>query len=211
MLLEAAAFESRAGRDEVARLVFQYLMAHVSWVGPVFYEASRFEEKRENYRVAVDIVHAGLRTCGKYGPLWFALMRLSEKLHGVTTPLSLAGPDGLPDTTYLQQARGAVEQALLVVSKELIWKVHFEAAGLEERVGNWAGSRYHLACSAQAVAPSLRWKVYLGGTCLFCDDIVSVQIRACLQFYFFTHIYMFFCFFKNIFFYFFFKTRLYVI
>ena len=41
--------EARAGNMQVARRVFKYLMKHVPWYGPVYFEAYRFEEKREQY------------------------------------------------------------------------------------------------------------------------------------------------------------------
>ena len=49
----------------------QYLMEHVSWYGPVYLEASRLEEKRNELGRAIEIVQRGLTEMPKYGPLWF--------------------------------------------------------------------------------------------------------------------------------------------
>ncbi len=54
-------------------------MARVSWYGPVFYEASRLEEKYEDYQRALVIAERGLNQVPKYGPLWFIALRLHER------------------------------------------------------------------------------------------------------------------------------------
>jgi hypothetical protein len=37
-VLEGTLFEARAGNIAVSRKLFKYLMTHVSWYGPIYYE-----------------------------------------------------------------------------------------------------------------------------------------------------------------------------
>ena len=54
-------------------------MEHVSWYGPVYLEASRMEEKRNELGRAIEIVQRGLTEMPKYGPLWFRYTLLSVR------------------------------------------------------------------------------------------------------------------------------------
>ena len=49
------------------------------------------------------------------------------------------------------------------ISKDLIWKLWFESAQVEERNGNLLRSRAAYVQSVKTCAPNLRWKVWLGG------------------------------------------------
>lgn len=40
-VLEGALLEARSGNTDVARKVLKYLMTHVPWYGPIYYEAFR--------------------------------------------------------------------------------------------------------------------------------------------------------------------------
>lgn len=53
-------------------------MVHVSWYGPVYLEASRMEEKRNELQRALDIVDRGLHHMPRYGPLWFRCVRFVD-------------------------------------------------------------------------------------------------------------------------------------
>ena len=70
----------------------------------VYQEAATLEEKCENYTRAMEIAHMGLEINPRYGPLWFTLLRLSEKI----------AQTGTPD---LKEARSIAEQAVAVVPK----------------------------------------------------------------------------------------------
>ena len=56
-----------------------------------------------------------------------------------------------------------VERGVRSISKDLVWKLWFEAAQVEERAGNLSRSRAAYVQSVRACAPNLRWKVWLGG------------------------------------------------
>mmetsp|Transcript_30586 Transcript_30586/g.42193 ORF Transcript_30586/g.42193 Transcript_30586/m.42193 type:complete len:1186 (+) Transcript_30586:404-3961(+) len=116
--LEGALMEARNGNGEVARKVFKYLMQHVPWHGPVYLEASRFEEREEDYEKSIQIIEKGLVDNPRYAPLWFAALKAYEKCE------TIGG---------LEKVRETVQRAVKVITKELIWKVWFEAAQVEER------------------------------------------------------------------------------
>ena len=48
--------------------------------GPVFLEASRYEERESYLAESLKICEEGLDYNPKYGPLWFQYLRLYEKL-----------------------------------------------------------------------------------------------------------------------------------
>lgn len=133
-VLEGALLEARAGNDRVARKVFEYLIGCVPWYGPIYNEAFRLEEKCQGHAAALAIVERGLKEIPRYGPLWFGAFRLCERLD------LDAGKDAVarglvPD---LPRTRDMIFRALGSISKELIWKVHFEAAQIEERAASTA-------------------------------------------------------------------------
>jgi len=126
------------------------------------------KEKCEEYQRAIEIVEKGLKENPHYGPLWFSALRLYEKT----------------SNGNLEKTRETVERAKNAISKELTWKLYFEAAQIEDRAGNLELSRkayvqsvYH--CQVSLVIPkiivviatksherqqeNLLWKVWLGG------------------------------------------------
>lgn len=80
MLLEGALFEGRIGNREAARAQFRTLMDKCQTYGPLFFEASRFEEREGFLEESLRICEEGLDLNPKYGPLWFQYLRLFEKL-----------------------------------------------------------------------------------------------------------------------------------
>jgi tetratricopeptide (TPR) repeat protein len=85
-ILEGALLEARAGNVKTARRIFKYLMQHVSWYGPVYLEACKFEAIRGHLLEAVHIAQTGLKSVSKYGPLWFKYIRLCEHFHAQKIP-----------------------------------------------------------------------------------------------------------------------------
>lgn len=146
-LLEGALLEARAGNIGIARKVFKYLIHSVPWYGPIYQEAYRFEERCENYDRAIQIVEKGLSENPRYGPLWFSALRLYEKI----------------SNGDLTQTRETVQRAIKSISKELTWKVYFEAAQIEERAGNSQRGHDYYVQSVMACQENLLWKVWLGG------------------------------------------------
>jgi tetratricopeptide (TPR) repeat protein len=147
-ILEGALLEARAGNDQVARKVFKYLIKHVPWYGPVFQEAFRFECRCEQYHRAVAIVEQGLAQNPRYGPLWFSALRLYE----------ITAQRG-----ELKPAREIVTRATTEISRELVWKIYFEAAQMEERAGNSAQARRFYVRAVEVCPPNLLWKVWVAG------------------------------------------------
>mmetsp|Transcript_41132 Transcript_41132/g.66247 ORF Transcript_41132/g.66247 Transcript_41132/m.66247 type:complete len:1159 (+) Transcript_41132:364-3840(+) len=197
-ILEGALLEARAGNIVVARKVFKYLMQHVPWYGPIYFEATKFEEKNEEFERAIAIVEKGLKEIPRYGPLWFNAFRLHEKTEMeaamkaalknpqlVPQKVSLLRSDVVPSmnlfemfgvqgdefqvmplTCDLLQTRGALQRAMNCISKELVWKVHFEAAQVAERGGgadSLARARHAYVQSILRCPVNLRWKVWLAG------------------------------------------------
>lgn len=122
------------GNIEMARQVFEYVMAAPSIRhGPVFLEATRFEERIGQQARAVELASKGLARVPHYGPLWFAAFRIYERVE--------AGEDQWPRVVTLPQTRRALASAVKELPPELRWKVHFIAAQTEERAASAAGRR----------------------------------------------------------------------
>jgi tetratricopeptide (TPR) repeat protein len=79
MILEGALFEGRCGNKESARRAFRYLLRNCQSYGPIYLEASKYEEREGEVDKAIDVCEEGLQYNSKYGPLWFQYLRLLEK------------------------------------------------------------------------------------------------------------------------------------
>lgn len=145
-LLEGGLMEARAGNVIVARRVFKYLMKNVPWYGPVYYEASRMEERMQEAERAYAIASQGIVEVPHYGPLWYLAMRLSAKTDG-----------------DLEKMRSLQRRAVLVLSSEMKWKVYFEAAQIEEKAGFYERARDLFANAIPHCPKSLCWKIWLCG------------------------------------------------
>lgn len=135
-------------------LLLQYLLAHVQQSGPLYNEATIFEERQENFSRAMEICEEGLRELPKYAALWFTRLRLLEKA-------GMAQQKQQDDT--LTAIRTTVVRAAQSVSKELAWKVYFEAGQIEERFDNLSAARDAYVCSIQHCPQSMYWKIWLQG------------------------------------------------
>jgi tetratricopeptide (TPR) repeat protein len=162
-VLEGALLEARAGNDVMARRVLKYLMHHVPWYGPLYLEAYRLERDLGKPAEALAVVERGLAAIPRYGPLWFGAFRLCEAMdHGRSA-------------YHLPQSMAMIDRATFSISKELVWKVHLEAAQMLERasVGHLDVStaptleflmticRKRFAMTILTCPPNLRWKVWL--------------------------------------------------
>ncbi|EGB05496.1 hypothetical protein AURANDRAFT_66388 [Aureococcus anophagefferens] len=166
-VLEGALLEARCGNTGVSRKVFKFLMERVSWYGPIFFEAYRLEERSGEDSAALDIIDRGLLQIPRYGPIWFGAFRVCERLDAATdADVAVAGG---PVRTRLM-----LDRALHFISKELVWKVHFEAAQMEERAAarlvvqtrnepDLRRARRRYVQSVAACPMNLRWKVWLAG------------------------------------------------
>lgn len=162
-VLEGALLEARAGNDIVARRVLKYLMHHVPWYGPLYLEAYKLEKDLGRTKDALVVVERGLEAIPRYGPLWFGAFRLCEEMD-------------IANAQYdLPRTMAMIRRATESISKELIWKVHLEAATMMERVAveylsdttkptaadTMEQCRKRFAMTILKCPPNLRWKVWL--------------------------------------------------
>ncbi|KAK1743588.1 pre-mRNA-splicing factor [Skeletonema marinoi] len=119
-ILEGAQMEARAGRYSIAREWLKYLTHHVPWYGPLYKIHSEFERDYGDPAEAFSIVEKGLKELPRYGPLYLVAFRLLEK-----EDLSRKAYD-LPKTMDMVSRADNI-------SRELLWRVHFEAAQSQER------------------------------------------------------------------------------
>ena len=84
--------------------------------GPLYFEASRYEERECHLLESLAICEEGLEYNPKYGPLWFQYLRLYEKLDEKTRAEKF---------DCLQTIFNDMFQN---VPKELDWKIYIEAA-----------------------------------------------------------------------------------
>ena len=88
--------------------ILQFLLGHLDSCGPLYNEATLFEERQENYERALETCERGLASMPKYAALWFAKLKLLEKMDVSATPAHL-----------LECTRRVVKEAAAHVSKVL--------------------------------------------------------------------------------------------
>ena len=162
-VLEGALLEARAGNTLMARRVLKYLMHHVPWYGPLYLEAYRLERDQGRLDEALAIVEKGLRSIPRYGPLWFGAFRLCEAL------------DMSKKAYHLPRTTALLRRATNNISRELVWKIHLDAAQIFERAATCLCDendelsldkelnicRKRFAMTASSCPPNLSWKVWL--------------------------------------------------
>lgn len=139
-VLEGTLFEARTGNIAISRKLFKYLMKHVSWYGPIYFEAFRLEEKEGNDGAALDIIRRGLAEIPKYGPLWLGLLRIMERED--TKIEQRSWQTGC--VPKLSNVCREVEGALTMISKELMWKIYFDKSQAEERAADVSAIGLHM-------------------------------------------------------------------
>ena len=164
-VLEGALLEARAGNHTMARRVLKYLMHHVPWYGPLYLESYRLEKDLGQTADALTIVERGLNAIPRYGPLWFGAFRLCEAI------------DVEKNDYKLTHTVAMFERAQSSISRELLWKVHLEAAQILERATvasvladsavniekELVACRKRYAVTALTCPANLCWKVWLAG------------------------------------------------
>lgn len=185
-VLEGALLEARAGNHIMARRVLKYLMHHVPWYGPLYLESYRLEKDLGQTSDALTIVERGLNAIPRYGPLWFGAFRLCEAI-------DIENHDFM-----LSNAVAMFERAQISISRELLWKVHLEAAQIFERAAvasvladpalpidtKLVACRKRYALTALTCPSNLSWKVWLAGGRmeLAAGNIMNARklfVRAC--------------------------------
>jgi len=139
-VLEGTLFEARTGNIAISRKLFKYLMNHVSWYGPIYFEAFRLEEKEGNDRAALDIIRRGLREIPKYGPLWLGLLRIMEREDTKIEQRSWQAGSAPKLLNVCKEA----EEAVTLISKELTWKIYFDKSQAEERAADVSAIGLHM-------------------------------------------------------------------
>ena len=61
MILEGASFEGRCGNRESARKAFRYLIKNCQSYGPIYLEASKYEEREGEIDRAIGLCEEGLQ------------------------------------------------------------------------------------------------------------------------------------------------------
>lgn len=122
--VESALFEGRMGNHEQASKIFDSLCLQVA-NGPVYLEASRYQEREGDFERALDYCEEGLDYNPKYAPLWFQYLRLYEKVSQNSRE------------TRFDDFQTMMNDLHANVSRELEWKVHVEAAQCLERLGSF--------------------------------------------------------------------------
>eukprot|EP01130_Rhizamoeba_saxonica_P003557 TRINITY_DN1490_c0_g1_i2.p1 TRINITY_DN1490_c0_g1~~TRINITY_DN1490_c0_g1_i2.p1 ORF type:complete len:770 (+),score=160.99 TRINITY_DN1490_c0_g1_i2:202-2511(+) len=156
-IMEGGLLEARQGNVTVARKVFKYLISKVPSYGPIYTEAVRLEMRAEEYERALSIVNKGLKTIPNYGPLWFLALKIEEVLDG----------------DYRQVVKSALDE----LSKELIWKLYYELAQIEDRKGNHSECLKAYVKSVLNCPANLVWKVWIGGARseLLCGNVKNAR------------------------------------
>ena len=198
-VLEGALLEARAGRLNVARKVLKFLIQNVPWYGPIYYEAYKLEEKNNNLESAISIVRKGLAELPRYGPLWFGLLKIVERADLAAERYSFF----YGRVPVLAGMRNEVASSIRVISRELMWKVHFEHSQAQERAADIAAhgllsvaselrslasarnelldeARKALIRSVLACPSNLRWKIWLVGARLEINAGQVVRARRLL-------------------------------
>ena len=164
-MLEGALLEARAGNVKAARRIFKYLFTHVAWYGPIYLEACRFEESRDEIGRALTIVEWGLERVPRYGPLWFAALRLQARRALVKSRTAGIGlsPDCKTRERVASVVRATISRAVEQVAPELWWKLHVLHAQILQSVADFKGARRAFCFAALRCPKHLRWKVWLEG------------------------------------------------
>ena len=122
MVLEGALFEGRIGNQVVARKIFRTLLNECKSYGPVFFEASKYEEREGHIDVSLQICEEGLDYNIKYSPLWFQYLRLYEKTNEAERYEKFGSLQTILNEMFQHTPR------------ELEWKIYVEAAQTYERL-----------------------------------------------------------------------------
>ena len=152
----------------------------VSWYGPLHLAHTKLERDYGTLPDAFEIVEKGLKELPRYGPLYFQAFCLLEK-----EDLSRDAYD-LPRTTKM------IARADNSISRELLWKVHLEAAQIQERATKQrvqkhptlqlnkclGATRKSYSKALVLCPPNLCWKIWLasGRTEISCGNIAEARV-----------------------------------
>lgn len=163
---EACRFEEKCEEYENALRFVEKGLQENSRYGPLWFSALRLKEKLMNE--------------GK------SAKRSSSRNDGSDSGSDIGAPDKRPGSTglvekengYMEENRPSsrnsnevdlsaieetIEEAMKCISRELIWKLYFEAAQIYERAHSLERARAYYVHSVSYCPNNLLWKVWLGG------------------------------------------------
>lgn len=206
-ILEGALFEVRVGKNSVARKLFQFLIQQVSWYGPIYFHAYKLDERDclndPQLSSSLSIIQKGLKELPRYGPLWFALLKIMERLdYELELKYWKKG-----ELHFLRNSRYESMKAIQQISHELVWKVYFEMSQVEERIADiisngfvsislqevsiemvnniiYQHARIALIKSILVCPTNLKWKIWLAGSRLelSAGNLSKARKLLCLAF-----------------------------
>ena len=162
------------------KLIIAFSSFQVSWYGPLYLAHTKLERDYGSVSDAYAIVEKGLRELPRYGPLYFQAFCLLEK------------EDLSRNAFDLPRVMKMVSRADNNISRELIWKVHLEAAQIQERsaaqqvqsnpkinvIKSLDATRKSYAKAMTLCPPNLCWKIWLasGRTEVSCGKIEEARV-----------------------------------
>lgn len=177
VIFEGAQMEFRAGWSNRARMLYSFLMDNVAWYGPIYLEALRLEEAEGNINNCLKIISKGLQELHRYGPLWFGLLRVMEKLDIEAERLQWATRGGVPKLVNVRQY---ATHAIANISRELVWKIHFEIGQIEERAVDLACQGQHWFADQIMINNKYLAFDSAPGSSQIADPLTTAQIRHAL-------------------------------
>lgn len=164
LIFEAALFEARVGRVDVARLVLEHLMQSVSWYGPLYYEAFRIEEREGEDKEAFNIIERGLKDLPRYGPLWFGLLRIMER-EDMARERALWQEGGISDINSVKSIQKENPLRRINLSKDLTHVVEdnsefedtFQFPSYLPQLSQFS---YHCEEAVKNISKELTWRIY---------------------------------------------------
>lgn len=169
MLLEGALFEGRQGNRLAAREQFKYLLKKCKTHGPIFLEASKFEERENQISEAVDICYQGLEYNVKYSPLWFQYLRLYEK-----------ASESLRSQKF-DKLHFVIKDMFHHISNEFHWKVNIEVAQMYDRIGSSTSTNDYLRYAILESPDNVKWKLWLVSSRIMLNQGMMDEARLCIE------------------------------
>ncbi|CAG9336290.1 unnamed protein product [Blepharisma stoltei] len=161
ILMEGALMEARSGSIEIARSIFNHLMAQCGNFGAIFLEAVKFEERwGKDIYSALDNCEKGLARNPRYGPLWFSYLRLLDKIEFLQSQGSAAR---IPNHEVSRRKLDLIAKGEESLTKELVWKLYLEYALGLERAGKLEDCRRYMKDAVVNCPDNLRWKAWMVG------------------------------------------------
>mmetsp|Transcript_11868 Transcript_11868/g.13801 ORF Transcript_11868/g.13801 Transcript_11868/m.13801 type:complete len:1213 (-) Transcript_11868:1358-4996(-) len=170
---EAAKFEEKNEEFQRAIAIVEEGLTEIPRYGPLWFNAFRLHENIE--RIRADRNNASTLVSEQGNLSYRKIQILATGSNQYQDPDRLLFDyfgipnnvfPSVPKTIDLLNTRGALQRAMNCISKELVWKVHFEAAQVAERGGepNWIErARAAYVQSVLRCPNNLRWKVWLAG------------------------------------------------